>query len=320
VKQIEVYPVNGLGNRIQAIASGINSAKKMNVSLKIYWTVDDKFPLSSHEIFSKATLKKFHFVDVPVNPYDKNKIGWTEFIENNQLLLKGGRKGEQYFIRPYLRDKLKDRYENLIVVAGGFFDLSSDDFSPSEIRENFSEIAFSDRIVRECKLIQKKIPSAYSVLHLRYHDKTHESAKVSEVINYMKKNSKSSPICILSDDLTKKTEVLKKLQALSLNIFIIDNSNLDRYTIEGLKNSLIEFLLIVDAETVFASAQSTFSHEAIFFNKNTKTDYRLIQSTLSRLTFRNRRNQLGNKYRALLNFIAVCLNKVKILPRKFLKK
>ncbi len=318
MKQIEVYPVNGFGNRIQVIASGINSAKKMNLALKIYWTVDEMFPLSSHEIFSTETRKKFHFVDVPINPYVKNKIGWTEFPENNQLLLKGGKKGEQYFIRSYLRDELKDRYENLIVVAGGFFDLNSDDFNPNEIRENFSEITFADRIVRECKLIQKKIPGAYSVLHLRYSDKTHESAKVGEVIHYMKKNSKNLPICILSDDLIKKTEVLKKLQAFSPNTFIINNSNPNRYSIEGLKNSIIEFLLIVDADTVYASAPSTFSHEAIFFNKNTNTDYRLIQSMISRLTFRNLRNQIGIKCRSLLNFIVICFDKIKILARKFL--
>jgi hypothetical protein len=143
VKKIEVLPVNGFGNRIQTIASAIHSAKKLNIPLRINWLVDDKFPLSSSEIFAKQTLDKFNFVDIRTNLYEKYKIGWTNLSENQKILLKGGKKGEQYFIRSYLQKQIDYEHEDIVVVAGGFFDLTSFDFNPSDIRNNFSEIEVS---------------------------------------------------------------------------------------------------------------------------------------------------------------------------------
>jgi hypothetical protein len=310
MKKIEVLPVNGFGNRIQTIASAIHSAKKLNIPLRINWLVDDKFPLSSSEIFAKQTLDKFNFVDIRTNLYEKYKIGWTNLSENQKILLKGGKKGEQYFIRSYLQKQIDYEHEDIVVVAGGFFDLTSFDFNPSDIRNNFSEIEFNDELVRECQLIQNRIPEKYSILHLRFSDKSHESARVNEVLDYFIKKPESLPICILSDDIKIKTEVVEKLKMSFPKTFTINNSSLGRYSNEGLKNSIVEFLLITNAEIVYASAPSTFSHEAVFFNRKKDIDYKLIKNPRAVITLRNQRNNLRMNFINFLNLIYIFFKKM----------
>jgi hypothetical protein len=317
MKLIEVYPLNGFGNRIQAISSGINSALELNLSIKINWIVNEQFPLSSGEIFSKKTLSKFNISDVYQNPYQNFKIGLTD-KKDGRLIVKGGGKGEQFFINSCKKQKSILSYQKITLVSGGFFNLKSDKVDLQRIRSNYTKIEFSNSLLNKTKKLKLQIPAKYDVLHLRFKDRSHESAKMSDIKKYFEKNPISLPLCVIGDDRDINVEISSMLKMINPETFMLNNSIPNRYSSQGLVDALVEFLVISGAEMVHASSPSSFSEESIYFNPKPPL-YSLIKGPQYKSKIRYCWHKISVKLKFMFYLPFILTNKIKILGRKVFK-
>jgi hypothetical protein len=123
-RTLMLIPVNGIGNRIRAIASAALISQVTGMNLRVLWEPEPMLPGSWEEVF-QANNPVFSFVQD--DSHSNERLAEKEQIPlyvgetADFVYLRGYDKGEQRFAREFLNLIRKSNSKNAVIVAGGLF-------------------------------------------------------------------------------------------------------------------------------------------------------------------------------------------------------
>jgi hypothetical protein len=119
-----LIPINGIGNRIRAIASAALISQVTGMNLKVLWEPEPLLSASWKEVF-QANNPIFSFVRDDSNASEriaeKEQIPFYVGETTDFVYLRGYDKGEQRFAHEFLNLIRKSNFKNAVIVAGGLF-------------------------------------------------------------------------------------------------------------------------------------------------------------------------------------------------------
>ena len=274
--KIIAIPRNGIGNRLQMLASAYNLAKNLDAELIILWTEQAIFKASFADIFEKfppatviegSGVEKISNFDLPL---------FTNFnSEENRITLRNLRVGDQLFM-PKLRNLLK--YSNsdteIWIESGEKFSLNegrnfqdSPDFRSTRL-DFYNQLVFNKKILQGYKSISAETGPNYWAIHLRGTDRKSESISNHEIIKKVKLRrddlrSAGTKVFVASDDAERGLDLAKSLIGEGYTVVFDRDKNRNRLSIEEAKESVVDWLGLVHAKIVVSFGGTTYSHEAV---------------------------------------------------------
>jgi hypothetical protein len=243
LNKLIVEPVNGLMNRFRCIASAKILAEYTNRELLINWKPEYICNVSLTDIVEDGFFNK---------GYDVNR---------NECYYHSG--PEKLSEQPFVNDMINTEKETLYLLAGGNFiptGMSTSEFNNKK-RNFYKSIPFVDRIKNESNDFISKYKN-YISIHLRYTDRKQWSPNIEYIEDIINNNEGNIFIC--SDDRGVINYLKSKFgqRILSYNI-----TNLNRGSVDGSQQSMIEWLILANSEKIYYSLCSSYSYEACIYNK-----------------------------------------------------
>lgn len=205
-----VFPLNGIGNRLRAIAASRFLAKRLKRPLTIVWEPDALLPGQWEDLFVKSSGLDFSSAqtaqEFELLP-SLETVGL--YVQSSELFisLRGNDRGEQPFADEYFR-LLKKRHSTLgIVLAGDYFHHRAHSVEQAgsllqrERRNLAAGLHFASPVVELARRIVP--PRPYVSLHLRGTDRTSDATSPTKLINVAMTLSKkfgTRDIFVASDD------------------------------------------------------------------------------------------------------------------------
>jgi hypothetical protein len=188
--KIIAIPRNGIGNRLQMLASSYKLAKDLDAELVVAWSEQTVFKASFTDIFEeipKATvlnygeLEQFSEINLPkFTHFDKRK---------NRITMKNLRLGDQFFVHD-LEKLLETSNEDteIWIESGEKFSLNehpnfrdSSQFRAARL-DFYNKIKFNKKILEKYNSISKNTGSKYWAIHIRGTDRISETISNSRII------------------------------------------------------------------------------------------------------------------------------------------
>lgn len=243
MSRLILEPVNGLINRFRCIASSKILSEFTNREFMLNWKPEYVCNVRISDLVEDG----FFNIGYDVNRYDC-------------YYHSGPEKGSE---QPFVGEMILSEQETIYLQAGGNFipdGMTISDFNNKK-SDFYRSIPFVDRIKNESnEFISKN--SDYIGMHLRYTDRMEYSASIEYIENIISTNDGNIFIC--SDDRIVVNNLKNKFgdRILTYNI-----SNLNRASVDGSQQSLIEWLILANSKKIYYSFGSSYSYEACVINK-----------------------------------------------------
>lgn len=266
LKSITLIPINGLGNRLQAIASLLNAIHSRTLKCSINWPVEVGMGVEGKRLFSSTFLQDFNLKEFDLSQVSSIPVGITS-SSHGRVFLRGGLRGEQHYLSEFYNERTLQECEELVVIAGGFFDINNLVLHTNSIRENYSLVSFSDEVTQPVNELIANYENGFCSLHLRYKDRSHQAVDIHKVVKHFLSIELNDSLMLFGDDLNKIEYFYKKTHANWPNgcIFFRDLKP-DRNSPNGIIQAGREFLLLSKSNFIFRNSPSSFSEEASFFS------------------------------------------------------
>ena len=271
VEKIVINPIGGLANRMRCIASGLTLAKSLNISSEIIWPVDNDLYASFEDLFQPnaiptsirniSSITDICFFDSPrkKNLYLSNifhslipayKNTYTHRISDSNLFL------QPTYNESTLIDIARSLNGKLLIRSGVEYFPYSDVF----YRTIFMPQIDITKAAMQIK--QRFIDPTYGI-HIRRTDNKESISKspVSLFISQIKSILSQSPgakFYIASDDQDVKLQLYNTFP----NNTILNNTRVTRQTKQGMKDALMELILLSSTKRIFGSYYSSYSEAA----------------------------------------------------------
>jgi hypothetical protein len=274
--KIVAIPRNGIGNRLQMLASAYILARNLSADLEIHWTKQAVFRSSFNDIFEEIPCASV-FEDS--GNEEKSEFDFPQFTNYekvaNRITMKNLRLGDQYFM-PELKQILSQSNEEteLWIESGEKFNLGEDRkfFDSHEFRaarlEFYNQIKFNPQIIEKFNLISKETGPKYWAVHIRGNDRNSESISNPKILNQLAKKQKylrsvSSTVFIASDDVERGQDLATSFTQEGYKVIFDSNKNRNRLSSEEAQESVVDWLGLKNASSVVSYGGTTYSYEAV---------------------------------------------------------
>lgn len=243
MRKLIVQPVNGLMNRFRCIASAKILAEYTNRDFLVNWKPEWVCNVNLQDLIEDGFLK----------------VGYD--VNRNECYYHSG--PERLSEQPFVNEMINTESETIYLLAGGNFiptGMSVKEFNNKK-SEFYKSIPFIPKIKEESYNFISKNQS-YVSIHLRYTDRKQWSPNIEYVENII--NSNSGKIFICSDDRDVINFLKRKFDD---KIISYDVKSLNRSSIDGNQQSMIEWLILSNSKKIYYSLCSSYSYEACVYNK-----------------------------------------------------
>lgn len=303
--KIVAIPRNGIGNRLQMLASAYILARNLNADLEVHWTKQAVFRSSFNDIFEEIPCASV-FEDS--GNEEKSKFDLPQFTNYekaaNRVTMKNLRLGDQFFM-PELKQILSQssKETDVWVESGEKFSINEGRsfFDSLEFRaarlEFYNQIKFNPQIIEKFNLISKETGPKYWAVHIRGNDRNSESISNPKILNQLAKKQKylrsvSATVFIASDDVGRGQDLAASLTQEGYKVIFDPNKNRNRLSSEEAQESVVDWLGLKNASSVVSYGGTTYSYEAVVAGNSYDSRIYLSQSVNRRITDRLRKEVL----------------------------
>lgn len=224
-----IQPCGGLGNKLRALACAYNLSLLHNRELQVNWIPWKELPFDLGDIFE-------------IFPFKHHRM-------------------EGSYLSHYSSDRVLDMpfdYEgNWYIVAGS--DFHSIDQDIQNVHKN--KVVFHSMFQFPQKLLDKAYSiidgRAFSAVHLRYTDRAQFMSSDEYVTKLIDGIDGSVFLC--SDNTGKANQFITD------KVFYFEKDIVDRHSIDGIHNAIVDFIIMQHAECIYCP-NSSFSSEASLRN------------------------------------------------------
>ncbi len=266
---LAVVPVNGIGNRLRAIAACLYLARKLKREATVVWEPDSLLPGNWEDLFVNSPELKFVSLKtaqqsgiVPLEP-----IALYIDSEANFVTLRGNDRGEQRFARQYYQQLVSSPTKNGVVMAGDYFHHRAKSVEKAgtllqhERLSLANKLSFSEAIVDHAKRLAPREP--YLSLHLRGTDRVSDTANPTSLLTAALKMSRKrglTTVFVASEDnrLIDMAESFLKRSGLKM---ASNREPRTRQTLSGTLSAFGDYLVLRGGLAYVGSRRSTFSSE-----------------------------------------------------------
>lgn len=269
MSHLAVVPVNGIGNRLRAIAACLYLGRKLKRGVTIVWEPDSLLPGNWEELFVNSPELKFVSMKtaqqsgiVPQQP-----IALYVDSDQNFLTLRGNDRGEQRFALQFYQQLGNSLSKNGVVMAGDYFHHRATSVEKAGAllqKERLSlanKLTFSQAIVDHAQRLAPREP--YLSLHLRGTDRVSDTANPTSLLAaalQMSRRRGLTTVFVASEDnqLIDMAKAFLKKSGLKM----ASNPELrTRQTLAGTISAFGDYLVLRGGVAYVGSRQSTFSSE-----------------------------------------------------------
>ena len=273
--KVVAIPRNGMGNRLQMLASCKTLATDLNADFEILW--------DTQEIFTSSFSTIFHSIDNAkiIDPGATQQViaiespNFTNYdAERNIITMKNLRIGDQAFMPKLRRLILRANSSTSIVVISGEKFLLNQKPSFKDSRDFrgmrhyfYKNIQFSEPVNLLVNERLSSLGSNFWAIHLRATDRSAETVsliKIKDAIlasNYSL-NLKDRNVYIASDDQERGLQLSSALINEGFKVVFLPEINRNRLSKQEALDSIVDWILLSKARHVFSYGSTTYSYEA----------------------------------------------------------
>jgi hypothetical protein len=277
--KLVLIPINGLVNRLRAMASAAIFAEQHSMSLDFFWIATNVMNCNPLEVFSSEFCQA-HFKSVDNNSSLDFLASQREEIfavKGSDLLVAGGRSGEQKYLAKVKETLIPNaKILRLIIKSGGLFHDCEhigcvDCKSFREKRADFYRaIGSSTPVMSEVDFLESKLGSDFIGLHIRQTDKSRdERVSINRMIRELKKELKKKDlykefprVFVCGDDPRGLEEVSRLLNKLRIENLVRLDIDFNRENSSNAISAYSDWLMLSRATKIFFYGNTSFSYEA----------------------------------------------------------
>jgi hypothetical protein len=271
VKVIAV-PRNGLGNRLQMLASSYVLSRNLQAEFEIVWTNQTVFPARFDSVFTSMAGMPIH-EKIFFAP-EEYPTFTTVNSKNMSITLRNLRAGDQIFM-PKLRKLIRKNFQTrcITIISGEKFNLNEGRyFKDSQLfrslrKEFYEKLVFSDEVNHLIRETENQFEGPYWAIHLRETDRKNESLAIDAVVKEIMQlknipELQTQQVYIATDDHRRGLELSEKLTILGFKPKYLAKLNRDRLTEKEAVHSLLDWVILSRATRIVSYGTTTFSYEA----------------------------------------------------------
>lgn len=267
---ISVIPRNGLGNRLRALSSALYLAEYLSAEIALSWLPCPALSEDASVVFERASPWPVCHADRTHSPSVNRLLGFaprtlfdTYHKVDGKAFIIGGRWGEQWGIRKFIRDLSHgERFKELVVVSGG-------NFFPQGHRERWlrrKQIAFQDLAWRtqilEC--VPEEISTCVGV-HLRFGDQIALAPPPERLVQSFVKTiiDGDGEAFLVTDDYVSARPYVQALATVGVPLIRKRGPVVpSRKTLTSFSNAAVDWISLARSRRVVHFAHSSFGEEA----------------------------------------------------------
>ena len=266
---LTIIPVNGIGNRLRAIAACLYLSRKLGREATIVWEPESQLPGRWNDIFEPSPALQFSSMVnaqeldlVPYEPVPLYKSHDADFV-----MLRGNDRGEQRFAKQYFRMLKNSPNKSGVVMAGDYFHHRAGSLEQAGkflVKERTSLanlLTFTPSIRDSAERLAPTAP--YLSLHLRGTDRVGDAASPTDLVAAavtMAKKRGVTNVFVGSDDnrLIDMAEPLLRSSGLKMTV---NPDPRKRQTLSDTRAAFVDYLVLRGGIAFVGSNRSTFSTE-----------------------------------------------------------
>lgn len=267
---ILIQTSEGIANRLRVIASGLSLARDLNKKLVIIWPISlnlncgylDLFiPPQEFIIIEKSITSKFLLYKNSNNLLRKLLYNIYSFVFSYNFILLNSEIPEKVWELPSNRLSKK----NIQCNVKNIFISTSEEFYENSYAFYTKIIKPIDFIQKKIDLIIKEISQPFIGLHIRRTDHL-ESTEISrtelfiEVIKQELIKVSNVMFYLSTDSLIEAKKIINLFG--SNRIYYNEGKNLQRNSLEGIQQALIDLIILSKSYKIYGSYRSSFSELA----------------------------------------------------------
>ena len=269
MQPLVLIPRNGIGNRFRAISSALALSEFLKRELLVLWEPRNGCATRPSDLFSPDSTINFLSEQTALGRrvlQDGPPLYLR--ISEEIITLRGHDRGEQMFIKDFVRHAQQNPETTLVIAAGNFFHpkAASGQALPSLLRPYrrslLDRLVFKDEILERAAVLRP--PSKYIGLHLRGTDRKKEAPTPARLLTQCIRVANRfgiASVFLCSDEVLLKTEAERRLAAEGLQVFT-DGHPPSRGDTEGELHAVADLVNLSQASFLVGSRESTFATEA----------------------------------------------------------
>ena len=275
IRRVLVFPVNGYLNRLQALASSAILAQQLDAPLLVCWTPFRMVPGPASETFSSDWCQQFARTEAEIGiTLDQVPIYVTHDLNLGVVRLRGHNLGEQALMG-VLGDTLAGIHEpvDLVIVAGGSFDLTdpdatdgtwSEDFLAAK-RDFYRALPLHPGIESAASTAVASHPEGFIGLHLRYSDRSHQAPmprSIQRALETQAEQSGVSSVFIASDTDRAREHWTARVKRMGLRPFDLSDSFASLAAATSAGPAMADWRVLGRSRRLVHFAESSYAVEA----------------------------------------------------------
>ncbi len=304
VAPLVLIPKNGLGNRLRAVASGLETARITERPLEVLWEPFDGSKTNPDDLFEIPD--EFRFLgseEAAERGIDSRAIPDGLSLGRNIVFLRGRDKGQQRYLPRFVETLRSDNHTTGVVVAGNYFHPESrepdslDRMTLAARRELSKILQFNPEVKAHAR--NSRPGRRYLGLHLRASDRRKEVPSPMRVLARAVQLAKwysLSEVFICSDSEETRLLGVEALCREGMKVFMSPSSPVRR-DVEGEKVAGGDFLNLRGSTILVGARESTFATEAAVGNDHSRHVLLTRRSTGSARLNRLLRRRFGDSAR-----------------------
>tara|TARA_R110002012_G_scaffold220618_1_gene392257 strand:+ start:8306 stop:9805 length:1500 start_codon:yes stop_codon:yes gene_type:complete len=260
-KAIYLNTKGGLSNRLRAINSALILAKKLNQKLIVIWEINHEVGAHFHDLFEALDNVEFLSKKPKIFLINKSNTLFSKFRKKVFAIAPTIRTEsvKSFFSQDKNIESLK-KYRRILIETEHAF-LFSEDYSifkPKKeinlfVEDKLKNINTDNLIGIHIRRTDHKQAISKSPLHL-FVDVIKDELKIDQNFKFF----------LATDDDEVKQYFIKKFG----NTIVTNNFDLSRTTKAGIKNALLDILILSKTKKIYGSFYSSFSETAHYFGSN----------------------------------------------------
>lgn len=269
LERVIVVPRNGYANRLQAWASAAILAAQLDVALRVLWEPEEVAPAEADTLFAPSVVAR-QFIDEGTF---RTIVGRAHALlpryltldpEHGVVVLAGHDRGEQAFIPELQRMLDDDRASTLVIIAGGRFQLPSDEDFVRQRGLFYQRLAWSD--VVKARVDQALAGRAdFGGLHIRETDRSLEAPTprtIRDGLRLLRDRQGAGSLFVAGDTVHGRDRWTAEAGALGFQPWSMTDVDFDRRAVGAGIDAVADWCVLAHAEAIVYPAASTFSEEA----------------------------------------------------------
>jgi hypothetical protein len=276
-----LIPVNGLANRLRAMASAFIWTYESGYDLRILWQDSEVMACSPEKLFGVKFIEE-HFINtLPFNlEHLLSRQESTYYFEANRslLYLAGGRRGEQELIEKTQNDWKSnlDLPKFIVMKSGGLFHEckknNCQDCEEFQLKRQrfYRGLDISEGVSKRVKEFSDIGISRFISIHLRLTDKPrHERVSIPRILRATNQIARfadpkewTNNIAIFGDEEQTLNLLYKELQKSNFRVWRRSNPSYNRRDSENTINAFADWIIMSESKSILFHGNTSFSYEA----------------------------------------------------------